>query len=1282
MKLKRFLALAVSLAMVITMIPAFSLTASAATTTAEISATTDFGWNFTNNVSTEASDTVNLVVSWNDQREALMSFAIPDEILAYANQDAKITATLTTKAPHYNNGIGSAPVITIIALDGDVINNADMAGGANTSAALNEAVAAGTVLGTMDAKVTSSVDLDVTSVVKSGETNLGLLLTCHGGRGYEVYGIMQFKDPVVTFTAMSNELAAAQDAVNAVKVPVLSTKASIELPATAGEYAVTWTSDNDAVLDGNGNYTSPEAATTVMLTPSVTVGSEVVSGKAQAVVVFPASRAGSVYDSGSGIFTIGTENIVAASGTAASFEDAEGNRVLTGWTSHLGGETNGAMDWVDATVDVVPDGNWAYAGWWNDNITHNSNYCTIDTMWPVEAGKYYLSFYAKKPAGASTTYVYYSTDNAHHRNDASLTSEAWYSLVSPGSDWAKYEYIIEATEAGYIGFTSYNIGNNGNRGTQFDDFELYSAEMAATSIEVVATYTANGEQVDTATLVYDTTKGEENVTFPELYYAPNGSNTIYYAPATTLAASDEIVMTAVENPGEYAVGDVFANAGTQYEIKSANLVPNGDFAYGTTGWYNSAGGAATFFNANGDGTMTLTAGGTGVGGANSLYRAWTVESGKKYLFTFDTDTANEYHKVSVTNALATDDTSNTFLNLGGTNNGSVQGTNSVIFDATTAYVMINFRWLGTGQVYGNFGLYEIAESEVQVKEEIESVEAPADVTVFGDAAVVLPATVKVTGSLGSVVDGTVAWDAPATYPAGTTTVNGTLTVQFGDAEAITEAVSVNVTVLDEFTLSDITTVNGQTDGKNNQVLFPAAIGGAFTMEFTANYASFGDLWITIKTKDAGFFGPEQIPLGVNGNGAFRPVNGNGAGGRTTADADLAYLSTGVDYGFVVTTDASTDKYSVVIFDKATGVVVVEVNDFGYRTNADAIEAITSLTNNGAGSVTLTDIKVSAGSNVELCTITVDGEVKKVVKGYDYKHTLADGAAALVDEAGNLYAPENGVVTVPVAADMTLTSKSLGLAMVEGAQVRIGATELEDGAKLDALADSGIRFLTTVDKNETLANVSGATYGVRITAEGTDKYEDVAAVNWQTEGQVFSTALTNIAESNYNRKFTATPYVEINGTKYFGTGVTRSIYQVSAGIMKNGSADAENAPYTVDGVVKNILNAYVNQTGIRLSVSADGIAVEDGKYTGDVFFTVTSVSDGDDGWNVTITPDASWGTPAEIAAWWTDYVRFNNNNSIAKGYISDAAVDAEGVLTFNFDTTADDGGFEGEEDPLV
>ncbi len=1336
----------------------------------------------------------------------------------------------------------------------------------------------------------------------------------------------------------------------------------------------------------------------------------------------------------------------------------------------------------------------------------------------------------------------------------------------------------------------------------FANLTIGAVSFSETRVDVEASYTVNGEVVHTETGHYDPAEGETGVAFPAYGYSANGTNTMYYTAGATLSENGEIALEVVDNAGTHAVGDVFAKDGVQYEIKSANLIPNGDFAYGANGWYASNGGAAGFFTANGDGTMTLTAGGTGVAGANSLYRAWAVETGKKYLITFDTDAPNEYHKVSVTDALATDDSANVFLNLGGTNNGSaVNGTNSVVFDATTAYVMVNFRWLGTGQKFGNFGLYEIAEATVTVEETVADIAEVAPVKVIGDTAVVLPATVEVTGSLGSVVNAPVVWDAPASYEVGTTEVEGTATVQFGEQDAVTETVSATVTVLNEsFTIDDVTTVNGQTEGKNQQKLFPVAIPDEFSMEFTANYASFGDLWITIKTADAGFFGPEQLPLGVNASGAFRPVNGNGSGGRAVADSDLAYLTAGTPYRFFITTDASTDKYTVTVYDEATGAEVATAENFGYRTNATAIEAITSITNNGAGSVTLTNIKVSSayadslktdytvvttvngatestttvtafsadgitaeeregymltktvegntitfayvstvdvtitytvngatvktvtneydplvsagaefdavtyyangvntiyeaaaatysesqsveltalanngthelgdivvgsdgtqyeiasanlvpngdfslgltgwynaangeaakfavqgdgtikatadggagsdaslyrawaierdktylftytadvaqqyhkvsvkddisatadgtvltnnsennngsyagtnnivftaandyiqinfrwlassnvignfglyevvpatvtiteeiesveapaaitafgsnavvlpatvkvtgtlGSNVdgtvaweepatypagattvngtvtaqfgtaepltapvsiqvtvvdeftladsesfgkqpgnvvyfpmaigseftmefdytineiadasvqmgnngaifgnaalgispnggvlkvtggnkagtsegvtlvesvkvgdvfhmaltmdasddtytlvvetadgtivttgekgfrtaqdtintmtvlkngnnaddkgtivvsnikvtatpvELCTVTVDGVEKQVIKGRSYKN--ATEGVVVIDEAGAIYVPVDGVITVPVYSDMVLTTKAIGLAMVSGAQVRVGATELAEGEKLDALADSGLRFLATADYNDTLL-VDADEFGIKITAEGSSNVAYVKAETFQNDdNSVFSAAITNLAESNYNRKYTATAYVKIGNVEVTTGSVTRSIYQVSAGLMQgNGTAENGDA-YTIDGVVKNILNAYVNQTGIRLSYDAEtGITVEEGKYTGAVFFTVESESDGDDGFNVTITPDASWGTPAEIAQWWTDYVRFNNNNSVAKGYISNAAF-ADGTLTFNFDTTVD------------
>ncbi len=1177
-----------------------------------------------------------------------------------------------------------------------------------------------------------------------------------------------------------------------------------------------------------------------------------------------------------------------------------------------------------------------------------------------------------------------------------------------GDGTHKVEYYVggsvvatQASLAGEISGFGGITSSNGRWSTAwnhigFADLTIGAVSFSETRVEVTAQYTANGEVVHTETGNYDPAEGETGVTFPAYAYSANGSNVMYATDGATLSESGTIEMTAVANTGTHAVGDIFAKDGVQYEIKSANLVPNGDFSYGLDGWYGANNGALTTsnFRVNENGTVT-SLGSKGTNDAGSLHRAWAIEEGKTYVFVQDIDAANTYHKFSLTNTICTEE-------LQVIDGNSETGTTHTVFTNNDgyAYAQIKYRW--TTSTFGNFGLYEIAEAEVAVQETVASVAEIAPVKVIGDTAVVLPSTVSVTGSLGSEVDAPIVWDAHASYEVGTTTVEGVATVQFGTQDATTQAVSTTVTVLEEtFTLADVTTVNGQDAGKASQVMFPVAISDEFNMEFVATYASFGDLWITIKTADAGFFSPEQIPLGVNANGAFRPVNGNGTGGRTVADSDLAYLTAGTPYRFFITTDASTDKYTVTIYDVATGAEVATAENFGYRTNADAIECITSLTNNGAGSVTLTDIKVNA--NVEKTeytfnitlddvtttttgsywsdeeaiasvadiegyekTVSIDGTTVTVVYSatkvvtvtfvtadetvvyevteeveldesvtvaekeiydavtcayYTIPETVAetttvvevaantDKIAVVADtfannagsadcnntenlifvgsagdtnlddvdangedvtnkkDGGNLgssriglltfnvpevadntavklhvyaakanqnlgngnwmkmaagvadvavdetlgyavadvlnkenlvwsdatasakadpvdgrmevnewmeidvtnfvkaatgetitfalYAPtagfyvadrekavaggayegkaayltledafvvtETGYATLtkngsamttayavagddvrlvadgavvigtdagyyPVNENLNLTEATtfentvpagLGLAMVGGAQVRIGATELEADAKLDALADSGLRFLATADYADTVLADEAVEFGIKVTAEAsTADPAYIKAEKFQNEdNNVFSAAITNMKESNYNRKYTAAAYALVpmaDGTvKEFTTdSVTRSIYQVSAGIMKNGTADADEAPYTVDGVVKNILNAYVNQTGIRLTYTADGITVEEGKYTGDVFFTVESTVNEDGSVAVTITPDASWGTPAEIASWWTDYVRVNNNNSTAKTYISDAAVDEAGVLTFTFTVPAE------------
>ncbi|MBQ3109627.1 MAG: Ig-like domain-containing protein [Clostridia bacterium] len=352
----------------------------------------------------------------------------------------------------------------------------------------------------------------------------------------------------------------------------LATKTSITVPTTSTdaygyESTISWTSSNADVLAADGTVTAPSDITIVTLTPSTTYNGSTVTGDAHTVYVFPGSVAGTEYNSGSGYYDIGTENIISANGTDASFEDADGNQSLTGWLAHTGAQTNSAMNWGDATADVVPDGNWAYVGWWNDGIT-GTNYCTLDTMWEVEAGTYYLSFYAKKPAGGSTTYVYFSEDNAHHTAVDQITSEAWYELVSPGSDWAKYQYIITAETAGYIGFTSYNIGNNGSRGTWFDDFELYTAVQAAEDLVSVTnpadiTVIAGNEPVLPKTVTGVGERGSAmtvDVTWNSADFA-NTTTSSKTVTVTGTAAGMSVSMNVIVLPETFAMDDVVAYAG-------------------------------------------------------------------------------------------------------------------------------------------------------------------------------------------------------------------------------------------------------------------------------------------------------------------------------------------------------------------------------------------------------------------------------------------------------------------------------------------------------------------------------------------------------------------------------------------------------------------------------------------------------------------------------------------------------------------------------------------------
>jgi hypothetical protein len=338
-----------------------------------------------------------------------------------------------------------------------------------------------------------------------------------------------------------------------------------------------------------------------------------------------------------------------------------------------------------------------------------------------------------------------------------------------------------------------------------------------------------------------------------------------------------------------------------------------------------------------------------------------------------------------------------------------------------------------------------------------------------------------------------------------------------------------------------------------------------------------------------------------------------------------------------------------------------------------IMCLASVTIVNAASYQLTvpdGLSVTVDGKTVTGTVTITEKSRiKITTGEDVVAVYADGYYYNVNTAFTL------------SADTDFTDSALlgfGLEMVEGAQVRVGQIELSDEGKIDASADSGLRFIAIADYTDTVVAGEDVEFGIKVTAEGNTTAAYIKAEKFQNdEKSVFSAAITKLSESNYNRKYEACAYAIIplhNGKKKEVTtpSVIRSIYQVSVGILKNSSAEAEdNLPYTVDDAVKNVLNAYVNQTGIRLTYTSDGVmgarTTGKGAYTGDLFFDVTSSVNENGGTNVVITPYGAkdnFNNQVQFASWWQDYIRINNNNTVATSYMSDVKFE-NSVISFTF-----------------
>ncbi|MBQ8003156.1 MAG: hypothetical protein IJ297_06905 [Clostridia bacterium] len=323
---------------------------------------------------------------------------------------------------------------------------------------------------------------------------------------------------------------------------------------------------------------------------------------------------------------------------------------------------------------------------------------------------------------------------------------------------------------------------------------------------------------------------------------------------------------------------------------------------------------------------------------------------------------------------------------------------------------------------------------------------------------------------------------------------------------------------------------------------------------------------------------------------------------------------------------------------------------------------------------------------------IEGSSMAIVPGYNVTvngdmtvsygtYTLPSDSSAIAFHKEDTKEVYKAAETVTITADTEFTPYySTGVEMVVGAQVRIGDGVTEDGK---ASSSSGLRFITTVDRSDTLASLDSEIdmeMGVEITAEGSETSPVVIkAEQWQDGDakSVFTTAITNLAVGNFNRKFTATPYIKVNDRTFYGTPITRSIYQVAAGLLTSDMENTDETDYDDTALAAKrmieVLNAYVNQTGIRLTLATNDetqtvefVARTDGTgaYSGEVFFEVGETIVNGTVYSVTLTPV---GENTKINMdYWNEYIRINNNNSSVKAKTT-LTENSNGTYTLTFDT---------------
>lgn len=418
----------------------------------------------------------------------------------------------------------------------------------------------------------------------------------------------------------------------------------------------------------------------------------------------------------------------------------------------------------------------------------------------------------------------------------------------------------------------------------------------------------------------------------------------------------------------------------------------------------------------------------------------------------------------------------------------------------------------------------------------------------------------------------------------------------------------------------------------------------------AGYAVNDSSWIT-NGEQGSYVASEALLLEGFTEPMFTNAHGNSAG-YITLDITEAMKKANA-LGLTTLTIRLNTGYGAAYIAERESCVAGGTNE-GKASYLSVVSAAKTATVTGADKVTRNG---SVVVNAEDGFTMVAGDTVKM-------YSSQSGMVAFTDDV-NIYALTNGATDAVELPAGEYRAVSAGVITIDGAQVRIGNGV--DSATGKVGEGSGLRFVTIIDKSDSLANFEGVTYGVKVEAEDSTEVVDIPAVKWQQEDEVYTSAVTNLAETNFNRNFTATAYVKIGDQIFYGNSVTRSIYQVARGLLETGQDDIENIDELHQSLI-DVLNAYVNQTGIRLGFTTEGLKEYDkekGAYTGDgAFFEVSDATVNGTIYSIKLTPIGDAVINTDYA---NEYVRINNNNSQVKALVT-VEENSDGTYTLTFDAT--------------